>query len=263
MSKLTPQLREEILAISNPKIKLRWQRFFIIPENLQDAMFDPPVADKIWDLINEKYDLGDNNVTKVARIIGLIFLGELPIKNFIIALQNELRINVQTATAIAQDINQAIFQPVKESLMMVHGLDRGSTPNQTRIHADSNADQRMDTNNTNRMTNAKTQMPNQYQSSNDKNPRPQTNNDYEAQRRREEVLNKIRNSQNGNGNSRNANGQPPRPFQPRPLLRPPQADYEGQAPARPASWRNPVARKNIIDLRNGKIKRKHDLFFTA
>ena len=113
----------------------------------------------------------------------------------------------------------------------------------------------MRTNGTNQMPNTKAPMTNQYQNPNDKNPRPQTNND-EAQRRRAEVLNKIRTSQNGNVSS-----QMPRPAQLRPPAKP--QNSNGQNQAKPASWRNPVARKNVIDLRNGKIKNKRDLFFTA
>ena len=66
------------------------------------------------------------NISTVARIIGLIFLGELPIKNFIAELKNKLNVDVAQAQAIAQDINQSIFQPVRVSLMQVHGIDENT-----------------------------------------------------------------------------------------------------------------------------------------
>ncbi len=179
MAQLTPQLREEILSIQNPRIKMRWQRFFAIPENLQEAMFDPPVAEKIWDIISETHGLDDVDVTKVAKIIGLIFLGELPINNFILSLRNELKIDAQTAQMIAQDINQAIFQPVKESLMAVHGLK-------------SNTNTRMETNDTNQRNNGnRMSQPNVVRPPSTP-PQPQINAEA-TQRQREELLNKLKN----------------------------------------------------------------------
>ena len=122
MVQLTQKLKESILGIKNPVLRIRWERFFNVPENLQRGIFDPDTADKVGDIIHEKYGLQYKDITSVAKIIGLIFLGEMPIKNFILALRDELNIDNQTAQLIAQDINQAIFQPVRESLMKVHGL---------------------------------------------------------------------------------------------------------------------------------------------
>ncbi len=183
MAKLTPQIKEEILEIKNPAVRLRWQKYYSIPEDLQNSMFEPTTAETIWDLINEKHQLEEKNVSVVAKIIGLIFLGELPIKNFIAELKNKLNIDIQKAQAIAQDINQTIFQPVRVSLMQVHGINE----NQQQPVA----------------------IQNKYQAP----PRPQqpANRDYrpaqqpaklippsyqpnysDAQKRRDEVLNKIR-----------------------------------------------------------------------
>ncbi|MEK7077593.1 MAG: hypothetical protein AAB928_00660, partial [Patescibacteria group bacterium] len=100
----------------------------------------------IWQITKDKYNLPDSNISVVARIIGLIFLGELPIKNFIVEIKNKLNVDVQKAQAIAQDINQAIFQPVRQSLMQVHGLDQY-------------ANQRMNTNDTNTTTNIRPAKP--------------------------------------------------------------------------------------------------------
>lgn len=188
-------------------------------------MVSEQVADSIWTTIKEKYHLPVSNVSATAKIIGLIFLGELPIKNFIASLKNELGVDVATAQAIAQDINQAIFQPVRNSLMAVHGLERGSTPNnnapayrQAGINADNNQVKKME---------------------------PQPNNNYEVQQRREEIIKKIRPVNN--------EPPPPRSNQGR--------NSAGQAPpARPASYTAP--RRNVVNLRNIKRKGKYNGFFT-
>ncbi len=241
MAQLTPQLREEILAIRNPRVKMRWQRFFAIPENLQEAMFDPPVAEKIWDIISETHGLDDVDVTKVAKIIGLIFLGELPIQNFIGALQKELKIDVQTAQMIAQDINQAIFQPVRESLMAVHGLKNNTN---TRIET-NDTNQNTPNNNDNRMR----QPPAIKQPYTP--PQPQINAEA-TQRQREELLNKLKNQQPQN-----------RPYQPPRPVPPPQKSNSptNGTSARPATWNIP--NKNVVDLRKIKNKNKYNGFFSA
>ena len=74
MTRLTQQLRDEILAIDDPVLRGRWQKFFAIPTDLQNILFDQIFADKIGEIIKEKYQLGYENMTKVAKIIGLIFL---------------------------------------------------------------------------------------------------------------------------------------------------------------------------------------------
>lgn len=197
MPTLNPQTRDEILAIKNPAMRLRWQKYYSIPEDLQNHMFEPTTAESIWDIINDKYQLGENNVSVVAKTIGLIFLGELPIKNFIAELKTKLNIDITKAQAIAQDINQTIFQPVRTSLMQVHGIN--------------DANQRMDTNDTNKNTNinqSKSIQPTRYQTPS--RPQPPSAQGYgvakpvklippayqpnynDAQKRRDDVLNKIR-----------------------------------------------------------------------
>lgn len=115
-------------------------------------MLSEQTADSIWNITKEKHVLSDTNISVVAKVIGLIFLGELPIKDFITALKNELGVDEQKAAAIAQDINIAIFQPVRNSLMIVHGISEQKTIPQN--------------------PNIKAQMPNQYQSPNYQNIKP-------------------------------------------------------------------------------------------
>lgn len=245
---LTLDQLEQLNQISDPAARRRYAALFQLPQDLQIAFESEATTNSVWSITKDKYHLADGDIGKVARVIGLIFLGELPIKNFIAELKNKLNVDVATAQAIAQDINQAIFQPVRESLMRMHGITSNAN---TQIHAnDANKE----------TTNYKPQITNKFQNpplrqgfegqANDKNPQPQTNNDYEARQRRDEVLNKIR---------------PPQP----PPLRPPSAnDYEkarqgsmGQVTARPAGYYH-IPRKNIVDLKKLKKKNRYNGFFT-
>ena len=143
---LSPDQLARLSEITNPLVRQRFAALYQLPIDLQESMFSEQISSSIWQITKDKYNLPDSNISVVARIIGLIFLGELPIKNFIVEIKNKLNVDVQKAQAIAQDINQAIFQPVRQSLMQVHGLDQY-------------ANQRMNTNDTNTTTNIRPAKP--------------------------------------------------------------------------------------------------------
>ena len=253
---LTIDQIEQLNQISDPVARRRYGILFQLPQDLQDTFESEHTTDNVWNIAKVKYDLADRDVSKVARIIGLIFLGELPIKNFIAALQRDLNTDVKTAQAIAQDINLAIFQPVRESLMQVHGL---ASDTNTRIH----------TNNTNNIQNPKYE---KGQTLKPESPRSDLENSNispfgrsaegrqtpyspvrpnvsgDAQRRREEILNKIRNH---------------------PPLK--ATEWRSQPPnqPRPAVLRLIPPKKNIVDLRvlekkrHYNKRREYDGFFSA
>ena len=272
MAQLTPDQLERLSQISNPILRQRFGVFYQLPNDLQDSMFSEQVSGGIWKITKEKYQLSDKNVSAVARIIGLIFLGELPIKNFIVSLQRDLNVDVKTAQAIAQDINMAIFQPVRESLMQVHGLASDAN---TRIHANDanmNTDQnpKYEKGQTLKPESPRSDLENSNISPFGRSPvggqtppfRPDRNRDYagqvntpvrpnvsgDAQRRREEILNKIRNH---------------------PPLK--ATEWRSQPPnqPRPAVLRLIPPKRNIIDLRVFEKKRhynkrrEYDGFFSA
>ena len=123
---LSPEQLAKLSEITNPIVRQRFVLFYQLPPDMQESMLAEDTAKSIWNLIKEKYHMPEANISTVARIIGLIFLGELPIKNFIAELKNKLNVDVAQAQAIAQDINQSIFQPVRVSLMQVHGIDENT-----------------------------------------------------------------------------------------------------------------------------------------
>ena len=259
---LTIEQIEQLNQISDPVARRRYGVLFQMPQDIQDTFVSEQTTDSVWNIAKVKYDLADRDVSKVARIIGLIFLGELPIKNFIAALQRDLNTDVKTAQDIAQDINMAIFQPVRESLMQVHGLASNTN---TRIHTN---DANINTDQNPKYEKGQTLKPESQRSdlenSNSQIPpfRPDRNRDYagqvntpvrpnvsgDAQRRREEILNKIRNH---------------------PPLK--ATEWRSQPPnqPRPAVLRLIPPKRNIIDLRVFEKKRhynkrrEYDGFFSA
>ncbi len=217
------------MSIKNPVIRSRWQRFFVIPQDLQQALFGEPFAENVWGITKEKYDLPDASVSAVARIIGLIFLGELPIKNFIVALRDNLKIDAAKAAAIAQDINAAIFQPVRESLMAVHNIPQ-TNADYTQTNADNN---QRNTNNINQVPSSKFQVPNNA-------PPPVSLDELDKHNPTNDPRSKIQDPR--------YKTQAPKPYQAK------QTVYL-------------VPKKNVVDLRNIKRKRynksRYEGFFSA
>ena len=230
--KLTPDQLTKLSEISNPLVRQRFSVFYQLPQDLQESILAEKTAESIWDLIKNKYKLSENSISATARIIGLIFLGEIPIKNFIAALQRDLKVDVKTAQAIAQDINMAIFQPVRESLMAIHNI----SDTNTRMQANNNPNPKYEARNPKQITNPNVSNNNQINVRMPATQPVQTDNNEEARRGREEALNKIRT-------------QPPNQ-------------------ARPAMLRI-IPNKNVVDLRvlakkrHNNKKNHYDGFFTA
>lgn len=105
--------------------QLKKEEFFAIyrglPNDLRTSLFAEETAEQMM-AIKEKYSLSDESFSNLVRIVGRIMLGLLELKSFIKFLIDIAQIDNKKASTIAQDINKAIFQPVRESLMEVHGL---------------------------------------------------------------------------------------------------------------------------------------------
>lgn len=134
---LTIDQIKQINEISDPVARRRLGAIFQLPQDVQDVFMKENSTDTVWNITREKYNFSNMRIRATARIIGLILLGELPIRNFIVALQKDLGIDLETAKALAQDINTAIFQPIRESLMFIHDIGGSKIPKSdtnTRMH---------------------------------------------------------------------------------------------------------------------------------
>ncbi len=97
------------------------ERFRDLPEDLQKAMFSPDTADAIL-AVGKKFGLQIDQTGELADETGLVMLGVTPPGEFIRNLARRLELDPEKAKAVAEEINQKIFQPVRESLKKVHGL---------------------------------------------------------------------------------------------------------------------------------------------
>lgn len=109
------------MADQNDKKLNMMERFRDLPDDLQNAVFSPNTADAIL-AVGKKAGIAIDKIGELADETGLVMLGLTPPGEFIRNLTKRLEVDPEKAKAIAEEINQKIFQPVRESLKRVHGL---------------------------------------------------------------------------------------------------------------------------------------------
>jgi hypothetical protein len=74
------------------------------------------------DNIGTKYNLEELQRETFAYLIGTVLLGDTHPKDFIPSLEKELRVSNEVARAIATEVNEKIFTPVKDLLIEMYQL---------------------------------------------------------------------------------------------------------------------------------------------
>ncbi len=87
--------------------------------------------------IEKKYDLPLEKVQELSAEIGMLLLGASSPQRFIPNIKESMKISEETAKAIASEVNEKIFRPVKESLKQLHSLSKKEEP--IRINTPSTA----------------------------------------------------------------------------------------------------------------------------
>ena len=102
--------REELLK----KIKA-------LPKDLQDAFFSDEISEAIIE-VGKKHNLRIDKIGELGDETSSVMIGETPPNMYIKNLAARLEVDGEKAKAIAEDINQKVFQPVRNSLKKIHGL---------------------------------------------------------------------------------------------------------------------------------------------
>ncbi len=86
----------------------RWEKFKKLPPNLQDAIFDPEIADKIQSVAS-KFNLETEQLESMAEITGEAILGEIIPSNFPKQIAQRLKIDEPLSVALAFELNRQIL----------------------------------------------------------------------------------------------------------------------------------------------------------
>jgi len=152
-------------------------------------MYSEEIISAFASLLEEKYQMSGEQVTAVARVVWLTFIGKITMKSFINQLVEHGRVDPKTARSLASDINEQIFQPVRNELLQVHGI-------QENIEAGASGVKEGAANYNEPEIQAKTSESHieRQQIPEPAPPAPQVNNE-DAARRREDLLARLRASQ--------------------------------------------------------------------
>lgn len=105
-----------------------WKLYDRLPEELKEAVFSQETADHIFGIC-ERYEI--DNVSEVARHVGLVLMGVLTPDELSAALQEEIGLEKTVAEKVAKEINRFVFYPVKPVLEQLHQIKSAPTENKS------------------------------------------------------------------------------------------------------------------------------------
>jgi hypothetical protein len=122
VQQLTPDQIKE-LSEMDPTWRRFWAAVWQAPQNMQDFAFTEEAVERLREILEKRHGLNlQVEASEAARIIWDVFFGIIPLQSFVQELVDKVPLSLEQATQIAQEVNQAIFQPVRDSLMEVHQI---------------------------------------------------------------------------------------------------------------------------------------------
>ncbi len=97
------------------------KQYLDLPEDVQKALFAPETSNSIL-ATGKKYNLAIDKMGELADETGLVMLGITPPSEYIKNLVKRLGVDAEKAKGVAEDINQKVFSPIRESLKKIHGI---------------------------------------------------------------------------------------------------------------------------------------------
>ena len=97
------------------------QMYDNLPEDLKDAIFGLEM-NEIVERIGRENQLNVEQVGDLANETGMVMLGVTHPNEFIANLMERLEVGKEKARSIAQEINEQIFKPVRDSLRKIHNM---------------------------------------------------------------------------------------------------------------------------------------------
>lgn len=103
------------------------ERVSELPDDLRKAIFAPSTTEAIQE-VGRGHNLMIDKIGELAQETGRVMLGITPPSEYVKNLASRLGVAPEKARAIAEEINQKVFQPVRESLKKVHGVGAPTPP---------------------------------------------------------------------------------------------------------------------------------------
>ncbi|MBI2023254.1 hypothetical protein HYT01_01675 [Candidatus Giovannonibacteria bacterium] len=101
-----------------------------LPQDLRDAFFSDEITQAMQGL-GKKHQLTIDKMGAMYEDVNNIILGLAHPNDFVKQLSQHLEVTPEKARLIADDINKAIFQPIRDSLKKVHHMEPAEPPKPT------------------------------------------------------------------------------------------------------------------------------------
>ncbi len=101
------------------------QKYNALPTSVKEAITSAKVEERVM-AIGRYHKLHLDILGELADETGLVMLGLTHPRDYIRNLAERLGVSREEATAIARDVNEQIFRPIREALKQVHGLGGGA-----------------------------------------------------------------------------------------------------------------------------------------
>jgi len=92
-----------------------WKLFEKLPDDLKDAILSEDTANTIREIC-QRNEIGEEDMPKLAKMVGDVLMGLLPPEEFTETLEKELKADKEQAKRISREVNRFILFPVKNSL---------------------------------------------------------------------------------------------------------------------------------------------------
>jgi len=102
------------------------KQYRTIPPDVRRAISSTNVGEKLME-IGKKYNLHIDKLDKLFGTTGFVMLGITHPRDYIKHLSHELGVDETTARAIATEVNEEIYRPVKESLKKMYTIQQEGT----------------------------------------------------------------------------------------------------------------------------------------
>lgn len=112
------------MAYTSEQIKSKMRS---IPEDVRDAIGSLAIPDTL-DLVEQKFGLNIEQIGILSTTINAVLFGDLQPHLFVSTLADSLRVSKETASQIAQEVNNRVFLEVRESLKKIHKLEEAGAP---------------------------------------------------------------------------------------------------------------------------------------
>ena len=100
-----------------------WSLYKQIPKDLQRATFSEQVGKNIREICNNNKIADEDLILKITKNVGYVFLGLLSPDKFSEELQQDLKIEKETADQISAGLTNIVFLPLKKSLDVLYEIE--------------------------------------------------------------------------------------------------------------------------------------------